>query len=235
MEVDDYAEALRLLEHAITLDGNFAVAIGYAAWTAEKLHARADPFSKDATYARALELAHLAIERGRDDPFVTLMAGWVILAVADDARGIEMVRLGLIGSPNNLVALNLGGAANLIAGDLEASTECYARAYRLSPRAPDVFWSLTGLGWVEVQRGNDAAALDWFDRSLSTGSDWAFTWLGIVASLALTGQHQRAQDALLHLRQIAPQWSSAVLMKGPQGIGWARLREGLRLAVGNDN
>ena len=54
---------------------------------------------------------------------------------------------------------------------------------------------------------------------------------GIVASLALAGQHQRAQDALQHLRQIAPQWSSAVLMKGPQGIGWARLREGLRLAI----
>jgi hypothetical protein len=142
-----------------------------------------------------------------------------------------MVRHGLAGNPNNLVALNLGGSANLIAGDLDASTECYARAYRLSPRAPDTFWSLTGMGWVECQRGNDATALDWFDRSLATGNEWAFTWLGIVAACALSGQTQRAKESLVRLHQVAPQWTTADLMRGPAGIGWERMRQGLRLAL----
>jgi len=76
MDIDDYAEALRLLEQAITLDPNFALAIGYAAWTAEKLGVRVDPLASDSMDTRALELAHLAIDRGRDDPFVALLAGW---------------------------------------------------------------------------------------------------------------------------------------------------------------
>jgi TolB-like protein len=227
MDIDDYAEALRLLEQAITLDPNFAVAIGYAAWTAEKLGVLAS----DPTDSRALELAHLAIDRGRDDPFVALLAGWVLLAVGNDQLGIEMVRRGLAANPNNLVALNLGGITNLKAGDLDAANECYARAYRLSPGAPDAFWTLTGLGWVEVQRGNDAAALEWFDRSLATGNEWPFTLLGIVAASALSGQQERAKGALARRRRIAPQWSTEVLMKGPQGMGFARLREGLRLAL----
>jgi tetratricopeptide (TPR) repeat protein len=231
MEVDDYAEALRLLEQAIALDSNFAVAIGYAAWTAEKLGARTAPFASDATHARALELSYLAIDRGRDDPFVALLAGWVLLAVANDPLGIEMVRRGLTANPNNLVALNLGGVTNLSAGDLDASAECYARAYRLSPRAPDAFWSLTGLGWVELQRGNDAASLSWFERSLATGNEWAFTLLGVVAALALSGETQRAKESLARLNQIAPQWSRSDLMRGPGGIGWERLREGLRIAL----
>lgn len=231
MEVDDYTEALRLLEQATTLDPTFAVAIGYAAWTAEKVRARVDPFAASSLHARAIALAHAALDAGRDDPFVVLLAGWVLLAMTDDPLGVEMVRRGLAANPNNLVALNLGGITNLIAGDIDASAECYARAYRLSPGAPDAFWSLTGLGWVELQRANDAEALDWFDRSLATGSDWPFTWLGKIAALAFTGRKQEAKEGIERLQQIAPQWSQDVLLTGPQGVGWSRLREGLRLAI----
>ncbi len=52
---------------------------------------------------------------------------------------------------------------------------------------------------------------------------------------ALSGEQERAKDKLARLRRIAPQWSTAVLLKGPQGKGWARLRQGLRLAVGADS
>jgi hypothetical protein len=43
------------------------------------------------------------------------------------------------------------------------------------------------MGRVELERGNDAAALDWLDRSLATGNEWAPTYTGLIAALALSG------------------------------------------------
>ena len=85
------------------------------------------------------------------------------------------------------------------------------------------------MGWVELERGNDAAARDWFDRSLATGNDWALTHTGLIAALALSGQHDKAQQALRRFHAVAPFWSisssSAVVR-----TTFVRMMEGLRLA-----
>ena len=228
MEAAQYLEALAMLERAASLDPNYAIAIAFAAWSAEKLHGFG--YFDDATgHARGVGLARMALERGGDDPLVQVIAGWVMLAVDLDPIGTKIVRRGLAANPNNLVALNLGGNTYLIERDFDPAFDCYARAYRLSPGAPDVFWSLTGMGWVELERGNDAAALDWFDRSLATGNDWALTHTGRIAALALSGQRDEAQRAVQRFRAVAPFWSissaSAVVH-----TAFPRMIEGLRLA-----
>ena len=85
------------------------------------------------------------------------------------------------------------------------------------------------MGWVELERGNEAAALDWFDRSLATGNDWVLTHTGRIAALTLTAQHDKAQQAVGRLRAVAPFWSissaSAVVH-----TGLPTMIEGLRLA-----
>jgi TolB-like protein len=239
MEPAQYLEALALLERAIALDPNYATAIAFAAWSVEKLHGFGDfdeptaqargIFDEPTTRARGISLARLALERGRDDPLVQVLAGWVMLAIELDPRGTTIVRRGLASNPNNIIALNLGANTYIIERDYDAAFDCYARAYRLSPGAPDAFWSLTGMGWVELERGNAAAAIDWFDRSLATGNEWALTHAGFIAALALTGQHERAQQALKRFRAVAPFWSisssSAVVQ-----TTLIRMIEGLRLA-----
>ena len=228
MEAVQYVEALALLERAAGLDPNYAIAIAFAAWSVEKLQ-QLGYFDEPTARTRGVTLARTALDRGRDDPLVSVLAGWVILAVDLDPLGIQMVRRGVAANPNNLVALNLGGITNIVAGDFDAAFECYARAYRIGPSAPDAFWSLTGMGQVELERGNYAAALVWFDRSLATGNEWAFTYTGLVAALALSGQHDKAQRALGKLRTVAPLWSlsSATAVFRATLV---RMIEGLRLA-----
>ena len=239
IEPAEYLEALGLLERAIALDPNYAIAIAFAAWTVEKLHGfgsfdepaarERGVFDEPTTRARGIALARMALDRGRDDPLVQVLAGWVMLAIELDPLGIEIIRRGLAANPNNLIALNLGANTYLITRDFETAFEIYGRAYRLSPRAPDVFWSLTGMGWIELERGNDAAAIDWFDRSLATGSDWALTHTGLIAALALSGLDDRLQLAIERFRTVAPFWSiassSAVVR-----TTLVRMIEGLRLA-----
>jgi TolB-like protein/Tfp pilus assembly protein PilF len=227
MEVEGYLAAMALLERAIELDSRYALATAYAAWSVEKLMARDYLRGPEAT-KQAVSLAHQALATGRDDPVVAGIAGWVLYSIGEESSGLEMLRGSVSANPNNLVTLNLAGVANAKAGDLEAASTCYRRAYRLSPGAPDAFWALTGLGFAELERGNDEAALKWFEQSLATSNDWPFTYFGIVAANALLGRLEEAQTALAKLLDIAPQ--TTLRSRSLVGGECPRTREGLRLA-----
>ena len=130
-----------MLERAVGLDPNYAIAIAFAAWAAEKLHGFGY-FDDPATpghlrrAARGARLARMALDRGRDDPLVQVIAGWVMLAVDLDPLGIEIVRRGLAANPNNLVALNLGGNTNLIAAGLRSSVRLLRARLPVKPGRP---------------------------------------------------------------------------------------------------
>jgi TolB-like protein/Tfp pilus assembly protein PilF len=229
MEARGYIEALELLERAIDLDAGFALARAYAAWTYEKRLSLDLPRISVDDRDRCLALAREALALDRSDPVVSVVGGWVLFAVGRESRGLDMMRMALTANPNNLVGLNLGGTANLLAGDLDAASACYLRAYRLSPGAPDAFWSLTGEGWVQLERGNFEGALEWSRRSLSTFNEWSFTYLTIAAANALLGRMDEARAALAKLLELAPQTTlQASPLRYPGA--WRRMKEGLRLA-----
>jgi adenylate cyclase len=229
MNPDGYAQAILLLDRAMVLDPGFGLAIAYAAWTYEKrLTLDLPPIGIDDA-ERCLGLARAALAVGRDDPLVSVISGFVLYAKGHELAGLEMVRQAVAASPNNLVVLNLGGIANTIAFDLDAASACFLRAVRLSPGAPDAYWSLTGEGWVQLERGNFEAALEWSRRSLATSNEWPMTYYTIAAANALLGRMDEARAAIGKLRALAPQVTLRTSTFQP-GTVWKHMTDGLRLA-----
>lgn len=233
MDPDGYAIALTLLGRAIALDPGFALALAYAAWTHEKRLTLALPPLGVDDAAECIRLARAATAAGPEDPIVQAIAGWLtIIILRDYDTGLASLRRALAANPNNIVVLNLTGTANEIAGDLDEASTCYQRALRLSPNAPDVFYSLSGEGEVQLLKGNYEAAIKWTRRSLATFNEWPMTYWALVAAYAHLDRMAEAEAALSKLLSIAPQTTVAYM----QRIPWryperqAIMIEGLRKA-----
>lgn len=118
----------------------------------------------------------------------------------------------------------------MIAGDNEGAFDCYVRAYRLSPGAPDAYWALTGAGTVEVRRGDYEAGVDWLLRSLATFNEWAPTYWALAAAYAHLDRMDEASAAMVRMRELAPQLTTMSRMPKGQHPGWDTVIEGLRKA-----
>jgi predicted Zn-dependent protease len=59
-------------------------------------------------------------------------------------------------------------------------------------------------GEIELERGNDAAALDWFKRSLTLAPISPFSHAAMGATLALGGDMAEAAKQVEEVRRLAP-------------------------------
>jgi adenylate cyclase len=133
------------------------------------------------------------------------IAGFILNVVGGQhAAGLNMSRRAVAANPNSPIALMLCGTSEGLIGDLDRSEQCFERAIKLSPNAPDIFNAITQMGAVELMRGNDELAIEWCLRSLATFKEWPMTYWTLVPALALLGRVDEAKDALAKLLEIAP-------------------------------
>src|SRR5262249_34157237 len=133
----------------------------------------------------------------------------------DASKGLGALRRAMAASPNNLVILNLAGAANLGFGDVAEASACFRRAYRLSPGSPDAFYSLTGEGEVQVMLGNYELGIEWLLRSLATFNEWVVTYWGLSVAYAHLGRMAEAHEAVRKILELTPHATVAKLAAGP--------------------
>jgi DNA-binding SARP family transcriptional activator/TolB-like protein len=89
-------------------------------------------------------------------------------------------------------------------GRPDEAIEYIRYAVRLNPKDPNM--GLVGLmaGEIELERGNDAAALDWFKRSLTLAPISPFAHAAMGAALALSGSGGDAAKEVEEVRRLAP-------------------------------
>jgi TolB-like protein/Flp pilus assembly protein TadD len=230
---DSWTTALRTLHNAVTLDPSFAPALAAAAWTHEKRIRQFMPLIGPDDTAEALDFARRAVAADPDDATVLAIGGWVPIAIAGEFEiGLAMVRRAMAMNPNNIVVLNLAGAANIFAGDLDEAEAAYVKAYQLSPGAPDAYWSLTGLGQVNLLAGAFEKAIDWCEKSMALNGDFAVTLGTLAAAYALSGRTGDARAPMAKLMTIKPQMTVAKMSTRQirEKLRWRNAIEGLRLA-----
>jgi len=229
---DGYAVAIDLLKRAVKLDPDFALALAYAAWAMEKRLTLRLPGLGDDDEAECLALAQAALTADGDEPLVLAIVGFVTIAVGGSFEtGLATLRRAVEANPNNLVALNLCGAANMLVGDIDESAALHHRALRLSPNAPDAFWSLTGIGMAELLKGNFESAINWCLRSLATFNEWPMTYWALVPSYAHLDRMDEARAALGKLLAIVPGTTVASILGDPRFAGRLEVQmAGLRKA-----
>lgn len=120
-------------------------------------------------------------------------------------------------------------------GRLPEALEHIRYAIRLSPRDPNLgLWSLFG-GQIELERGNDAAALDWLRRAAALNPQSPFTHATLAAALALQGDRPGAAQHAAKARALAPWITRHKLEERLVGLSTRdgaprRLMEGLKKA-----
>ena len=155
---DGASQALPLLERALTLEPDYALAHGYAAWCHEILFQRAGR-GEDNRQA-AIRHAHAAITHGRDDAMAFTLGGFCIGMVEHDrAAAREAFEAAVVQRPSSAFTYIMGGVVRAWAGEAERAVEWGEQALRLSPFDPSAFgaWLAVALARFGQARYEDAA------------------------------------------------------------------------------
>ena len=156
---EDNAEALRLLERAIALDGGYAHAHAWKACTLGQGYVYGWCADPDATGQQILEELRLAQSLDDNDSDVHRILAAANLSVYNDhERALHHQARALALNPNDdLIVVQQGEMLTWI-GQPDEGVEWIQKAMRLNPYHPERFWNHLGHAYFVARRYGDAVA-----------------------------------------------------------------------------
>ena len=137
-------QALPLLQQAVAIEPDYAVAHAYIAWCYESRHLRGGLHGE--SWAAGLRHARLAIANGGDDATALAVAAFVIGILEQDYQAaFNAFDRAMALSPSSAQAFGFSSCIRAWAGDSPTSVEHAETAIRLSPFDPLIFFPYTGL------------------------------------------------------------------------------------------
>ncbi len=202
---ESLSAALHHLKQALTIDPNYAPAMGLGAYCyAERRH---QGWAQDinAETAEGLRLASRAVEFGWGNSSVLWMAAYAAWRLALDARRAkELVNRSLLLNPNSATALAIKGWMEVLSGSPNKGLELLRRAERLSPRDPRGWFIATGIGMAHFFAGRFDEAVTWTRKALMHNPRYTPALRFLAASLAKQGQRQMALEVMQEVLKIEP-------------------------------
>jgi TolB-like protein/Flp pilus assembly protein TadD len=209
-----HKKALPLLMAAMDLDHGYALPRACAAWIYEQaISMRAAPHSSDDA-ANSIALAREALALDGNDPLIRGICGYVLYRVADDTSAREGLFRAVEENPNNVTILALAATSNRRSGNIDEAFRCYARAYELSPGAPEAYRALHGMGAAEMIRGNYEAAIGWCEKALATFNDWLYSYITLATCYANLGRMDEAAAMVRRIRELSPSLTVQRIVNG---------------------
>jgi tetratricopeptide (TPR) repeat protein len=200
---DGAAKALPLLESALKLEPDYAMAHGFAAWSHEILFARGG--AGEESRLSAVRHAHAAIAHGRDDAIALSLGGFVMGLVAHDREAAgQAFEAALALSPSCALTYNLGSVVMAVAGNADRGIEWGERALRLSPIDPMNYapWFSITLG--HFQRGEYEAAAEAARKVFQANPYWSSAHFLLAATHAKLGRLDAAKSAAERVIELQP-------------------------------
>ena len=205
---DEASRAIPLLEQALALEPDYAVAHGYAALCHEILYVRAG--RQEENRSKSVRHGHAAISLGQDDAVALTCGGNAIGMVAHDrALAQEAFEAALAISPSTAAAY-MWGALNMgWAGEAERAIEWGERGIRLSPMDAWMIASLHGmfLGHFLRRRYDEAATAA--RRAVRSKPGFSISYMMLAAALSKLGRVDEATAAAGRVLELQPNFSSS--------------------------
>nr|WP_283826429.1 adenylate/guanylate cyclase domain-containing protein [Bradyrhizobium iriomotense] len=201
------SQAVPLLERALVLEPDYALAHGQTAFCNEILYLRAG--RREENRAAAIRHAHTAVALGPDDaPALVYAAIAIGLVEHDRALALETFEAALAISPSAAWAYSWGALILGWGGEAERAIEWGERGIRLSPLDPWITAALHGICMGHFLRGRyeDAAAAA--QRAIRSKPGFSVSHMFLAASLAKLGRMQDANAAAERVLQLQPNFSS---------------------------
>jgi tetratricopeptide (TPR) repeat protein len=219
--------ALELLDRAIALDPNYAMAIGVAAICHAQLAAYGEPGHR----AEAEALIHRALNIAPDDPEILQFAAGALFALgaeAEAALGLCLRSLEL--NPGHAIAAYQCGMLHQRIGRIAEASELIERSMRLDPLSPFRPLQLWSLGWLRLDQARHGEAVVLLSESAQLNPDFVPLYPVLAASQALQGDRLAARANLATFRDLtgltAGDWARATHLSGEVLRGLALAEDG---------
>jgi adenylate cyclase len=199
------AEALRLIEQAITIDPHYGPALSLAALCHLRLVLGRWGEELATSRRRATDLARREIEAGENDPVVLANAAQVLAHFGEDiGTMIGLVDRALALNPSFARGWFVSGFLRTFAGQPDLAIEHVEISLRLSPRERmGVPLFAMGMAYFVKRRFDDAAAKLLLAIQDNPGAPGAYGFL--AACYAHMGRLDEARAIVVRLRAITPQ------------------------------
>jgi adenylate cyclase len=200
---DGAARALPLLERALALEPDYALAHGFDAWCHEILFIRGG--AREENRLGAARHAAAAIAHGRDDALALAMGGFALGMVAHDREAARQAfEAALAVSPSCALAYGFGSVVMAIGGDAARAIEWGERALRLSPFDPMRFGMCFAIAISHLQRGEHEEAAEWARQVFQANPNWSYAHVLLAATQARRGRRDAAKEAASRVLELQP-------------------------------
>jgi tetratricopeptide (TPR) repeat protein len=208
---DDADKALPLLEEAIGLEPDYAVAHAMIAFCYEQRYLRGG--LQEETRAAALKHARAAIAAGGDDAPALAVAGFVIGVVEHDfATALDALDRSIELSPSSAFAHAFSSIICAWKGDDPGSVAHAEMALRHSPFDPLIWLPYIGLAYTHFFCGRFEQAISAADRALQGNPRFSVPAFLKTAALARLGREAEAAASARRLLELQPGFTIASLV-----------------------
>jgi TolB-like protein len=196
-------QALVLLQRALALDPDYALAHAFAAMGHHVLFLRAGLHEADRT--ASIRHAEAAILHGQDDALALSFAGFSIgMDGHDHAAAFIALEAALAVSPSSAISYILGSVMLGWSGNAERAIEWGARALRLSPFDPWAWSAFHAFCLGHFHRGRHKEAADAAYRAVQINPLHSISHMLLAASLAALGRLEDARVAAARVLELQP-------------------------------
>ena len=210
---EDADKALHLLEEAIRLEPDYAVAHGFIAWCHEQRYLRGGLHAE--TREAALAHAHAAIEAGSDDAMALAMGGFVVGVMERDYEtALEALDRSLALSPSSALAFGFSSIIRAWMGDDATAIEHARIGIRLSPYDPLIYLPYVGLAYAHFFAGNFVEAASAASRASAANPRFSVPRYLHAAALVRLGRLDEAKAMAEVLLELQPGFTVSGLVSG---------------------
>jgi adenylate cyclase len=196
-------KALGLLERALALDPNYALAHAYAAMCHHNLFLRAG--LNEESRAASISHAQAAIVHGQDDALALTFAGFSIgMDSHDRAAAFAAFDAALAVSPSTALTYILGSVILGWTGNAERAIEWGERGVRLSPFDSWAFAAFGALAMGHFLRGRYGEAANAAYRAVQSNPAHSINYVLLTAPLVKLGRLEEAKAAAARVLQLQP-------------------------------
>jgi adenylate cyclase len=203
---DGASQAVPLLERALLLEPNYALAHGQTAFCNEILYLRAG--RREENRSAAIRHAHTAVALGPDDaPALVYAAIAIGLVEHDRPLALETFESALAISPSAAWAYSWGSLILGWGGEAERAIEWGEQGIRLSPLDPWTTAALHGISMGHFLRGRYQDAAIAAQRAIRSKPGFSVSHMFLAAALAKLGRTKDASEAAERVMQLQPNFS----------------------------